>query len=171
MSIAMRIVGLGVMLAVLAAPPAAGQRAGDQGFGLMLGSPTGLSMKVWLDETAAIDGAFGIARGELDVHLTLLWHIHKWLRPAGPDSQVQQIYDSGAFPLYLGIGPRVLFRDKEELGIRLPVGLSFLPHQTNWEYFGELAPVIRLTPHSGLNFDFAIGFRYYFRTIRPRTGP
>lgn len=152
---------------MMAASSAAVQRSGDQGYGFMVGNPTGFSTKVWLDENFAFDGAAGIARSEFDLHVSLLWHHFRWTdRVAG--GWMARITEAGEFPFYIGIGPRLLFEDDREWGIRFPVGLSFLPHQSNWEFFTEVAPVLRVTPHTGFNGDFAAGVRYYFRTIRPR---
>jgi hypothetical protein len=145
-----------------AANPAAADRGGDQGFGIMLGIPSGLTGKFWFDDTFALDAALGIASGELDVHMDLLYHDFNLLPRLGLDT-------SGApTALYFGIGPRMIFEDDEELGIRLPVGISLFPNQTEWEFFGEFAPVIRLTPDTGLDGDFAVGARFYFSAVRPR---
>ena len=150
------------------APFAAAERSGDQGYGLMVGNPSGFSAKVWMDETIAFDAAIGVARSELDLHLTLLLHKFDWYRHSPGDGVGDRIRSRGDFPIYFGVGPRMVFEHKEELGIRFPVGLSFLPFGSDWEFFGELAPVLRLTPDTGFNGDFAIGARYYFRTVRPR---
>lgn len=148
---------------------AAAQRAGDQGLGVMIGNPSGASYKMWLDEKMALDGALGVDQGEFDVHASLLWHNFGWARNVN-DRLIKGIVDNGEFPFYFGFGPRLLFENHREFGIRFPVGLSFLPHETAWEFFGELAPVWRFTPDTGVDVDFALGARYYFPAIRPRSG-
>jgi len=162
-----------MLLMVLYAFPAHlwAERSGDQGYGLMVGNPTGLSAKVWLNEEWGLDGAVGIARGEFDVHMTLLFHQFTWHQKwENKEAWIGRLVSKGSFPFYVGVGPRLLFEDDEEWGIRFPLGLSFLPFESNWEVFGEFAPVIRLTPDTGFNGDFALGVRYYFQTIRPRIG-
>ncbi len=139
------------------------KNAGDQGYGLMLGNPSGLSGKFWFSDRVALDGAFGIARGEVDAHLSFLYHDFDTFQRMGIRTPANT--DTA---LYFGLGPRILFEDDEEFGIRIPVGVTFFPHRTAWEIFAEIAPVIRLTPDSGFNGDFAIGARYYFDAIRPR---
>jgi len=151
------------LLSVWVAPVLA-ERAGDQGFGLMLGSPSGLSGKVWLDDRTAIDGAIGVARSELDVHASLLFHDFDFLKRMN----IQTSATRALMPVYYGIGPRILFEDRAEFGIRLPVGLSVFPDGTPWEFFAEIAPIVRLTPDFGFNGDFAIGARYYFLAVRPK---
>ena len=145
-------------------------RGGDQGYGLIIGNPTGLSAKVWFSNVWAIDGAMGVARSEFDTHLTLLGHNFEWGYRTSDDSVVNRILRHGELPFYFGMGPRVLFEDKTELGIRFPLGLSYLPHASTWEFFAEIAPVVRLTPDAGVNGDFGVGVRYYFKSIRPRVG-
>ncbi len=153
-----------ILISMLAAPVLA-QRSGDQGIGVMLGNPSGLSYKMWLNETVALDGAAGVDQGEFDLHTSLLWHVFDWSKNI---EGFKSITDSGDFPFYFGFGPRVLFENNAEFGIRFPVGLSFMPHNSTWEFFGEVAPVLRLTPDTGMDGDFAVGLRYYFPAVHPR---
>ncbi len=145
-------------------------RRGDQGVGVMLGNPSGFSYKFWLDDSFGIDGAAGIAQGEFDMHATLLYHnfgtARRW---AETSSFFRSLTADGDLPWYFGAGPRILFEDKSEFGIRFPVGFSFLPHRSPWETFVEFAPVWRFTPDMGFDADFALGVRYYFPAIRPRS--
>lgn len=158
---------LGLLMAVSVRPLLA-ERKGDQGLGLMLGNPSGLSFKMWLDEKVAFDGAVGVDQGEFDAHATLLFHNFTWAKNIN-DRLIKGITDNGEFPFYFGVGPRALFDNKTELGVRFPVGLAFLPHNTTWEFFAEVAPVLRLTPSSGVDADYALGLRYYFPAVRART--
>lgn len=139
------------------------KNAGDQGYGLMLGNPSGLSGKIWFSDQIAIDGALGINQSDVGIHLSFLFHDYNLLTNAGinknPDLET---------PVYIGVGPRFIFSDNDEFGIRFPVGVSILPHSTPWEFFAEVAPIIRTTPDTGFDGDFAIGARYYFDAIRPR---
>jgi hypothetical protein len=145
------------------------ERKGDQGLGAMLGNPTGLTWKMWLDGPLAVDAAVGVQQGELDGHATLLWHGFDWLEKIFPHSPaIKNSLQKSDIPIYVGIGPRILFEDKEEIGIRIPVGISVLPHNSKWEFFAEVAPVFRLTPDQGVDGDMALGVRYYFPAIRPR---
>lgn len=161
---------IGGMLLLALAVPAWAQRQGNQGYGVMVGNPSGLSGKYWLDETFAMDGAVGVAQGEFDVHLTMLVHSFRWYdRMPGIKKSLNGLISRGELPFFFGVGPRLLFEDKEEFGIRVPVGLSYLPNESQWEIFGEIAPVIRLTPDGGVDGDFALGVRYYFEAIRPRS--
>lgn len=159
-----------LLVGLLASGSVMAERRGDQGVGVMIGNPSGFSYKMWLDERVGFDAAAGIDQGEFDAHLTLLWHNFETVKTLAASSPFFQRLTSRAdLPWYLGAGPRVLFEDKSEFGIRFPVGISYLPHNTPWETFVEFAPVLRLTPDSGFDADFAVGVRYYFKAIRPRT--
>lgn len=165
----MKKVILAVLALLISQVPALATRDGDQGYGVMVGNPTGLSAKIWMDDRWAFDGAVGVARSEFDVHVSLLRHSFNW--HDGIDNKwptFQRWLQKADIPLYFGIGPRVLFEHNEELGIRFPLGFSVLPKASNWEVFTEFAPVFRLTPSTGFNADYALGVRYYFRSIRPR---
>lgn len=144
------------------------ERRGDQGLGVMVGNPSGLSWKLWMDENLAIDAAVGVARSEFDIHTTLLWHNFN-LTKGTNISFLDRANANGSLPVYFGVGPRALFEHDMEFGIRFPVGMAYLPNNGPWEFFGEFAPVLRLTPDQGFNGDFAIGARYYFPAIRPKT--
>lgn len=163
--LAVRVAAAALILG-LAASTARAERWGDQGVGVMVGNPTGFSYKVFVDERLAVDAAFGVDQHQLDAHATLLFHDFNLVRQSPSLSSLTANAD---IPVYIGIGPRLLFDNDTELGIRLPVGFSIFPHRTPWEIFTELAPVIRLTPESGVDFDFSIGVRYYIAAIRPRS--
>ena len=60
-----------VCLLVTAAPVRA-QKAGDAGVGVILGAPTGITGKLWLDGTKAIDIGLGW-HSELTVYGDYLW--------------------------------------------------------------------------------------------------
>ena len=142
----------------------AAEHAGDQGVGIMVGNPSGFSYKYFLDNNVGIDGAFGVDQGDADAHVTLLYHdFDVWKRTPA----FQNV--NGDMPLYFGVGPRALFAHDTEFGLRFVVGTSFFPANTPWEIFGELAPVLRFTPSTGGDFDFAVGLRYYIPAIRPRS--
>jgi hypothetical protein len=124
------------------------------GIGVILGEPTGLSGKYWLDGSRAIDGgaawSFG-NNGALHLHGDLLFHKYDLFKVS-----------SGKLPLYYGIGGRVHFGDKTRLGVRVPVGVSYIFPQTPLDIFFELVPILDLAPSTSFNFNGALGLRYYF---------
>jgi hypothetical protein len=156
-----------LVFAAFAAPLCA-QRRGDQGYGLMIGNPSGFSAKMWIDETVAVDAAAGVDRGEFDIHASLLFHKFNWTNKSKfVPIPMQEADERGELPFYFGFGPRLLFEDEKEFGLRFPVGISYLPKTSPFEVFFELAPVLRITEEVGFNGDFAVGARYYFQAIRP----
>jgi hypothetical protein len=131
-------------------------RGGRFGAGLILGEPTGASLKYWLNDTLAVDGAIGWSfHRETDLHLhsDVLWH--KFDLISVPE---------GRMPLYFGVGARVKFRDNDDdqVGIRVPVGVSYIFEKVPVDIFLEVAPVIDFTPSVRGGFTAGIGARYWF---------
>lgn len=130
---------------------------GKFGVGIILGEPTGASLKYWLNDTMAIDGAFGASsRDDTDfyMHGDVLWHNFDLI----PVSQ-------GRLPLYFGVGGLVRFRDNNrdnEVGIRLPVGLSYMFDNAPIDIFAEIAPAIDVTPDTRGEITGGVGVRFWF---------
>ncbi|MDP2314060.1 MAG: hypothetical protein Q8P41_14250 [Pseudomonadota bacterium] len=145
-------------------PPDLARDVGGLGLGILLGLPTGISV-AYQPKTgrAYYDGAlaWSFDRGTMHVHGDVL------LRLA--DLRTDEIEDVH-FPVYLGIGARTRLGDSPytnaeelvELGIRVPIGMSFIHDGIPFEAFVELAPGINLYPATTGLFDAAIGARYYF---------
>jgi hypothetical protein len=126
------------------------------GAGLIVGEPTGISLKYFLSEKTAIDGAIGWGfHHETDLHLhsDFLWHIHDIA--SVPEGQLS---------LYFGAGARVKFRDNGEdrLGLRVPVGVSYLLENVPVDVFLEVAPILDFTPSVRGGFTAGIGARFWF---------
>jgi len=125
------------------------------GAGLMLGEPTGLSLKYWLNADWAIDG--GVAGSfhrdnGLQLHSDALWH---WFG----------LIDSsrGKFAPYLGAGLRVKFEDSDDpFGFRFPVGIAYMFDQHPIDVFFEVAPLLDVTPSVRGDVNVAIGARFWF---------
>ena len=129
--------------------------AQDSGFGLgvIVGEPTGLSSKLWTTDHTAIDAALAwsfAGDGFLRLHSDLLWHKHYF------------DVEKGQMPVYFGVGAKLVFASELELGIRIPVGLSYQFESGPYEAFLELVPVFNLLPQTRIDFDGGIGVRYYF---------
>lgn len=130
----------------------------DKGFGLgvILGEPTGLSGKYWLDESHAVDFGFAYSfvhpNNTLSIHADYLFHRFDLIRSEVP------------FPVYYGFGGRVHLGNKDgnTLGARGVIGVLWMHPIVPIDVFVELAPVFNLFPETSLHFDLAIGGRYYF---------
>jgi hypothetical protein len=137
-------------------------QAQQVGLGIVLGDPTGLSAKFLLDQRSAIDLAFG---ADLDNDDDLQIHFDYLFSPA-------TIAQSGGvtIPFYFGIGGVVEIdndnnnNDDADIGLRVPVGLSFLFSRAPVEVFVEAGLEILLIEDNNdeVDFDAGLGFRYYF---------
>lgn len=163
---------------LLASAPAADAKARKQfrtnksfGVGLMVGAPSGLSAKYYLDAPLAI--AFGLgsshyghhAHGSryhndgVHLHADVLWHPVVLTR--GRSFQL---------PLYLGVGAQVrnhgnhdVNDDHSHLGARVPFGVAMDFNRVPLDIFFELAFAIDVIGHDNHSYvTGSLGARYYF---------
>ncbi|MFA7228324.1 MAG: hypothetical protein WC061_04750 [Melioribacteraceae bacterium] len=131
----------------------------DKGFGLgiILGEPTGVSGKYWLDESWAIDAglaySFAHPNKTFSFHADYLFHDETLIR------------SSLRLPVYYGIGARLHAGNGggNTFGARGVIGIVWIPENTPFDLFIELAPVFNLFPETSLHLDLAVGGRYYFK--------
>lgn len=139
---------------VLAVTSASAQERG-LGLGIIVGEPTGLSVKGWMSSRTAIDA--GIAwpfrsEGYLHAHVDYLWHFQDIVNTR------QQVIP------YLGVGGRVLGREhSSRFGLRMSGGLAWLPAGVPLDVFFEIAPIVDLAPETQLSANVGIGARFFFR--------
>jgi hypothetical protein len=141
-------------------------KAQDRGFGLgmIVGEPTGISLKIWQGRTTAIDGAlaWSFVDDFVQIHGDYLKH----------DLNLIKV-EKGQLPFYYGIGGRIRFfdennpsngpsNDKTRLGVRVPLGLAYLFEKTTLDIFLEVVPILDLIPTTEFDLDAAIGIRYFF---------
>ena len=149
--------------AFMLAVASANARAQDKfGLGLMVGEPTGLSLKYWLDKERAIDGAAAWSYSENDsfqLHGDYLFHDY-------------ELFDAHDLPFYYGLGARLKFKDSDGrgrnedhaiFGLRVPLGVTYLFEDEPIELFFELVPVLDLSPDLELDINAAVGLRFYFQ--------
>lgn len=131
--------------------PARAQKGGDAGGGVVLGAPTGITGKLWLDGKQALDAGLGW-NSELTVYGDYLWHVWDLL------PQPSQ----GKLPVYLGLGMQGRMYHEAEFGLRTVAGIAYWLPRDPVEIFAEIVPVFHLTRATGFGVDGAIGVRYYF---------
>ncbi len=142
---------------------AAAEEKGVFGAGLILGEPTGLSLKYYLNNDTAIDVALGgafVGKG-IQIHADYLWH---------PVLLEQK--PSFVLPLYIGAGMRILDRnggggdeDHVRIGVRGVGGVLFEFTKIPIDVFVEVAGVVDYRtrgPAFGLDLNLGAGVRYYF---------
>jgi len=126
------------------------------GAGIVVGEPTGASLKYFFSETLAVDGALGWSfydDADFDAHSDVLFHRH-------------HLVDTSAGDLagYLGVGGRVQIRDNadDRFGVRVPVGVSFMLEKVPVDVFGEIAPIVDFSPSVEGALSGGVGVRYWF---------
>jgi len=151
-----RLLGPALLLLLLAAPARA-QEARNFGLGLIIGDPTGLSLKGFLSADHAIDGAVGlglIGGHDLIVQADFLWlfPLHRW--------------SSATLDMHLGVGPKLGIKNKGEdevrIGARGPFGVSVMFLEAPFDVFAEVAAGLWILKDVKLDVDVAIGGRYWF---------
>lgn len=124
------------------------------GVGVIVGEPTGLSVKLWTSEKTAFDaaGAWSLLgdQGYIHAHADFLIH-----------SDVFNV-SKGKLPLYYGLGARLRLENDPRIGIRVPIGIAYQFEGAPLDAFLEVAPILDLLPATGFNWNSAIGLRYYF---------
>lgn len=144
------------------------QRSGF-GAGLIIGEPTGISVKGWVAGDRAIDGALAWNLGyggAFRIHADYLFHKYDLIKVS-----------KGALPLYYGPGIRMRFWNegrywrhgdwhdgdgRADLAVRFPVGLAYQFDGAPVDCFMEVVPALGLIPSTYLDFDFGLGARYWF---------
>ena len=126
------------------------------GIGVILGEPTGITAKIMLNDTNAIDmGAGWKTSGDNELHIygDYLFHMYDVIP-----------VPKGLLPLYFGAGARIVFHenDDNEVGIRIPVGVEYVFEDIPLGAFVELVPVLDLTPDTEFDFEAGTGIRYFF---------
>jgi hypothetical protein len=136
------------------------------GVGVMVGEPTGLSLKKWIGEDRAIDAGIGWSFSDYDAfhfHVDYLFHRFGLLLDEGRGDRL---------PVYVGIGGRIKLKDHEDgkgrdhdddsFGIRIPLGISYLFADVPVDIFAEIVPTFDVAPDTDLDLGAAVGARYYF---------
>lgn len=126
------------------------------GLGIIVGEPTGVSLKIGRTGRNAIDFGFAWSlQDDNDLHIHGDWLYH--------DFDLISV-ERGSLPLYFGIGGRVKFRENrdDDIGVRFPVGLSYIFESSPFDVFLEVVPVLDLAPDTEFDFNAALGGRFFF---------
>jgi len=137
------------------------------GVGLIVGEPTGISVKNWIGENRAIDAAAAWSfsgNDSFQLHADYLFHNFFLTLPDD---------FTGQLPVYFGVGCSVKLTDtndqngrndeKASVGIRIPLGISYLFADAPVDIFAEIVPILDVAPDTDLDINAAIGVRFYFR--------
>lgn len=124
------------------------------GIGVMLGEPTGISIKSWSGDRSAFDvgAAWSLSDRDEAIHLHADYLLHSWF------DDIEQ----GRLAFYYGLGGRIIFSDDANAGIRVPLGLNYVFETAPFDIFVEAVPILDLTPDTEFAGNGAVGIRYYF---------
>lgn len=125
------------------------------GVGIMVGEPTGLTLKSWTSTKNALDVGLAWSVGRYDainIQADYLWHNYN----------VFQDVESDSLPFYYGIGGRVVLTDNDAVvGARVPVGINYLFEDSPVGLFLEVAPILNVAPSTDFDVDGSLGVRFY----------
>ncbi|MFP4370371.1 MAG: hypothetical protein ACLFR2_12400 [Candidatus Kapaibacterium sp.] len=154
------------LLMILSAPAYANVDGKDFGFGIVLGDPTGITLKHWLNNENAMNFTVGSSYyGSLRLGVDYLWHFNA--------------FNTDLFNLHAGIGGVLgigdndnwftsrerskwnTFDDDFGLGARATFGGNFVPRRVPLEIFLELGVIVGVVPGFGTGAEGAVGIRFY----------
>jgi len=124
------------------------------GAGVILGEPTGISLKYWLTEKTALDAGFAwsfIDDNAFQIQADYLIHNFNLFK-----------IPEGKLPFYFGIGGRLKFSNDVQLGIRVPLGITWIFNDETFDVFLEAVPILDILPETDFTISAAIGGRYFF---------
>src|SRR6056297_2032250 len=149
--------GLIIFIILTMLPPSASAQANADGtrnfgLGLMLGEPTGVSVKSWFGTKAAFDmgAAWSLSGRDEALHLHTDYLYHRWFE------------NKKNLAFYYGLGGRVIFSDNAVAGVRVPFGLTYVFKGIPFDLFVEAAPLLDVSPDVEFAGNGAVGIRYYF---------
>ena len=131
---------------------------GKFGLGIILGEPTGLSLKLKTSDTTAFDAGAAwsfVNPSSFHIHGDFLFHNYNLFNNV----------EKGYLALYYGIGGRLKLASGEEetmLGVRIPVGLCYEFEEAPVDLFFEVVPLLDVIPRTRAGISGAVGVRYFF---------
>jgi len=127
---------------------------GNVGIGIMIGEPTGLSVKLWTSSRSAfnIGAAWSLSGRNEAIHLHADYLFHTWFGDV----------NRGQLGFYYGIGGRAIFAGDPTVGVRVPLGLNYVFENIPFDLFVEAVPILDLSPDTRFAGNGAFGLRYYF---------
>lgn len=123
------------------------------GIGVIVGEPTGLSIKFNAGGQSGLALAAAWNSGRSDsiyLHGDYVFHNYSILSSASPN-----------LSLYYGLGAKARFLSNfGNLGIRVPLGIDFNFKEAPLNIFAEVVPGLTIIPGTSFNVDGAVGIRF-----------
>jgi len=127
------------------------------GIGLVLGAPTGFSLKYWASSRIAYQGSIGtMFGGGLTLGADYLVHERIFRDPSAPF-----YYGGGLFIGDAGFGGPSYSHGNLALGVRAAFGVDYLVRDHPFDIAVELGPALLLTPVAGMGVQLAVAVRFY----------
>ena len=157
------------LMAILA-QPAMARTNGQFGLGVVVGGPTAVTGKYWLNREAALDG--GLAFSFSNYILLYGDYLVHYPRPFKNSDPFFSNID-----FYMGVGANLVMTTSDRsnndtyygkksgsvgLGVRVPFGLEWQPADPPLGVFVEIVPGISVIPATSVDVQGGIGIRYYF---------
>ncbi|MBI5596850.1 MAG: hypothetical protein HY928_12225 [Elusimicrobia bacterium] len=143
---AMLCVAVLLSQAAAAAPPPS-----SPGVGVVVGDPTGGTLRVFLNAGQSLDFGVGYS-GDAALWGDYTWHDWDLLpRPK-----------SGETELWVSAGLRLETASDTEFGFRTMLGASYWLPGRPVELFASAGPVFQVAPDGGVGADGGVGLRFYF---------
>ena len=149
-------IALGVVILASASALASAETRGkgDFGLGIILGDPAGVNLKYWTGSTTALSAAFAWSVGTEKAflaHADYLIHDFNLFR-----------VKTGQLGVYYGVGGRLRTNGKTRIGVRIPLGVTYVFDRIPIDVFFEVAPLLDVIPETKGDVQGGVGVRLYF---------
>lgn len=136
------------------------------GFGILLGDPTGVTLKFWTQKENALVFDIGASYfGSPRIDIDYLWHFDAFR------SNIAKLYAGLGGVLGIGEGKGFYYTEHHGfyfrsdngigLGVRGVFGIDVIPRNSPLEFFLEAGLLVGLSPSFGSAGDVGIGMRFY----------
>jgi hypothetical protein len=151
-----RLIAIVLLITIAFCATALAKEGGPFGLGIIIGEPTGINGKFFLNRINAIEGSAAWSlEGANDFQLQgdYLFHNYDLIK-----------VQTGELPVFFGVGGMVSFRENRDnlVGIRFPVGLDYFFAGAPFDVFGEIVPILLVAPSTDFEIEAALGVRFWF---------
>lgn len=144
------------LLALVCVPRMEGADNKKLGIGVVIGAPTGFSIKYWKG-SVAYQGTLGAGvGGGLAIGADYLMHTNAFDNPRAPF-----YYGPGIFIGDVGFGGPEWTNNNLFLGARFVFGVDYIFPDHPFDIALELGPALLVAPVVGLGIELGVAFRFY----------
>ncbi len=127
------------------------------GIGVIVGDPTGISMKIWTTQSNALQFALAWSTHDpflgtrVSVSGDYLWHSFNAIR------------SDERFPVFYGVGGVIASGGgfQSALGVRGVIGIDWLSRKAPIDVFIQAVPVLVLSPSTDVEIGAGVGIRFF----------